>query len=122
MRECTVISRRSTCRAGSKETPAWCFALTAWLCPTADVLRFTPKLWNSITHLQARRSMWKEQSNLVAGAARASSTQRSERALVRCEAEYSAEAKEPGSDPSSAAWAVWVLPHSTDTRRSRSIV
>src|SRR6266446_9764854 len=37
-----------------------------------------------ITHLQARRSMWKEQSNQVAGAARASSIQRSGRALVHC--------------------------------------
>jgi hypothetical protein len=43
-----------------------------------------PKSLNSITHLQARKSMWKEQSNQVVGAARPSSTQRSERALVHC--------------------------------------
>ena len=28
--ECTVISRRFKCRAKSKATPAWCFALTVW--------------------------------------------------------------------------------------------
>ena len=40
--------------------------------------------------------------------------------LAPCWAEFSAEVREPESDPSSAASVVWGLPHFMDVRRSRS--
>jgi len=111
---------KSTCPARSKVIPAWCFVLTDWLCPPVGALRFTPKSLSSTTHLQARKPMWKGRSSQGVEGARVSSIRRLEPEPALCWVEFSAEVREPESDPSSAGSAVSGRLHSMDVRRSRS--
>src|ERR1700746_582672 len=120
MREYTVTSRRLRCPERSKVIPAWRFALTAWLCPTAVALRFTPKLLSSITRHQAKKLMSKARSSQVVEGVRPLSILPSEPVPAPCWAEFSAEVREPESDPSSAASGVSGRLHSLELRITRS--